>query len=87
MRIDALLLTRDFLLHRVVERTLQAFAIGLEHHTNGQQGLQRVAYWKFSAVFADCDHDDGLSLLETTRLEARNRAHAVAIGLRESLIE
>jgi CheY-like chemotaxis protein len=80
MRIEALLLTRDFLLHRVVERTLQAFAIGLEHHTNGQQGLQRVADWKFSAVFADCDHDDGLSLLETTRLEARNRS-AIVIAM------
>ena len=80
MHIDALLLTRDFLLQRAVERSVQEFGISAEHHANGQKGLQRVAEWKFAAVITDCDHYDGLSLLRTTRLEPRNR-NTIAIAL------
>lgn len=80
MHIDALLLTRDFLLQRAVERSVQEFGISAEHHTSGQKGLQRVAEWKFAAVITDCDHFDGMSLLQTTRLEPRNR-NTIAIAL------
>jgi CheY-like chemotaxis protein len=80
MRIDALLLTRDFLLQRAVERSVQEFGISAEHHASGQKVLQRVAEWKFAAVITDCDHHDGMSLLETTRLEPRNR-NTIAIAL------
>ena len=80
MRIDALLLTRDFTLQRAVERCVREFAIHAEHHTSGQKVLQRVAEWKFAAVLADCDHDDGMSLLQATRLVPRNR-HSIVIAV------
>jgi CheY-like chemotaxis protein len=80
MRIDALLLTRDFVLQRALERCVREFAIHAEHHTSGQNVLQRVAEWKFAAVIADCDHDDGMALLQTTRLEPRNR-NSIAIAV------
>jgi hypothetical protein len=80
MRIDALLLTRDFILQRAVERCAREFAIHAEHHISGPKVLQRVAEWKFSAVIADCDHDEGMSLLQATRLAPRNR-NSIAIAV------
>ncbi len=85
MKIEALLLTRDFHLQRTVERTLDAFAMGVEHHTDGQKALQRVAEWKFAAVIADCDHDQGLALLEATRLEPRNKNGIAIAAVRAGL--
>ena len=85
MRIDALLLTRDFLLQRTIERCAREFAICSEHQTSGQKVLQRVAEWKFAAVFADCDHDDGNALLQATRLEPRNRNSIVIAVARPGL--
>ena len=80
MRINALLFTRDFLLQQAVERAVQEFGIQAEHHASGQKVLQRVAEWKFASVITDFDHYDGVSLLETTRLEGRNR-NTIAIAL------
>jgi len=71
--VESALITQDPDALRVLQRILDDLKIGVEHHTDVEQMLQRLSRWRFDAVLVDCDGmPGGVEVLTQTR-QGRNR--------------
>ncbi len=81
MRLQALLLTPDEKIERVLRRVLGDLEIAVEYCQDADCALAKLTRDRFEAVIVDCDEDEAAArVLKSVRSAARNkRAVAVAI--------
>ena len=81
MKLQALLLTPDEKIERVLRRVLGDLEINVDYCADTESALTKLTRDRFEAVIVDCDQDEGAArVLKSVRSAARNkRAVAVAI--------
>ena len=81
MRLQALLLTPDEKIERVLRRVLGDLEISVEYCADTDSALNKLTRDRFEAVIVDCDDDETAArVLKSVRATMRNkRAVAVAI--------
>jgi DNA-binding response OmpR family regulator len=84
MRLQALLLTPDEKIERVLRRVLGDLEISVEYCVDTESALYKLTRDRFEAVIVDCDDGEAASrVLKSVRSAARNK-RAVAVALIDS---
>jgi DNA-binding response OmpR family regulator len=84
MRLQALLLTPDEKIERVLRRVLGDLEISVEYCVDTESALYKLTRDRFEAVIVDCDDGETASrVLKSVRSAARNK-RAVAVALIDS---